>query len=226
MDSAKTVLTTWLPRLAIVFAIFVLYDYFMVFEKDPSSPLVMKRDERAKAQAMNETLRKKTEEAKKFYESLQKSREELRAAAQKLNEMKVVLTDRLDVPEFMKMVVTEGRRIGLTIQSLKPVTTSQKEYYVEHPFEMKFRGVYLQLLLFVKRMSNLQGIVRIDDIDVKPVGSQAAQYVELSGTLILKTYRYLGSKADEIGSKEMGKTPKAAGDPGTAENPNSSERKQ
>jgi len=51
----------------------------------------------------------------------------------------------------------------------------------------------------VNRLSNLQRIVRIESVDMKPVSSAASKYVELEGSLEVKTFSYVGSKADQVG---------------------------
>jgi hypothetical protein len=82
---------------------------------------------------------------------------------------------------------------------------------------MDFRGVYLQLLVFLERLANLERIVRTENITMHPVSSQKAAYVELEGKLELKTYKYQGSKADDL--VKVSAPPQGVGGPPQGTNP-------
>jgi Tfp pilus assembly protein PilO len=109
------------------------------------------------------------------------------------------LSENLDLPEFMKTVLTEARRVGLFVVSLRPAGSTEKEYYGEHVFDFAFRGVFVQMMLFLDHMANVQKIVRVDNFNIRPRGSTSGRYVEIDGTVQLKAYRYIASKADSLG---------------------------
>src|SRR5205823_12664401 len=89
-------------------------------------------------------------------------------------------------------------RVGLQVNGIKPLEPRKSEYYVEQPFELNFRAVYAQLYVFLQRLSTVERIARVDDFDIHPAGPSSAPYVELTGTIEIKTYKYIGSKADEL----------------------------
>ncbi|MCM2276756.1 MAG: type 4a pilus biogenesis protein PilO [Oligoflexia bacterium] len=195
--------------LLVVYLAYLAYDLH-AFNSDEASDLNLKKKEVAAAQEDLAKLNKKVEQTKEFMRSLNTKREELRKLAQELEDTKAVLTETLDVPAFMKLVLTEAQRVGLTVQSIKPGEVSRQEYYAQQLFDVSFRGVYVQLIGFLDRLANLQKIVRVDDFTMKPISSSSARHVELEGMLQLKAFRYAGSKADELGKKETEGTPGAA----------------
>jgi type IV pilus assembly protein PilO len=173
------------------------WDYY-TFTSDDASPWIMKQREIEGLKTENEKLQTKVKQANEFLKSLESKKAELRKLAEDLDSMKGTVSETLDVPEFMKTTLTEARRVGLIVVKLQPSAAMSKEFYAEQPFDFSFRGVYVQLMAFLDHMANIQKIVRVDNFSVKPVSSSSSRYVELEGTVQIKAYRYLTSKADSI----------------------------
>jgi Tfp pilus assembly protein PilO len=186
------------------------WDYYG-FKSDADSPLQQKRAEIEAAREEVTKLRKKFVEVETFRRNLEIKRGEIQKLTEELNNTKSSLSDDFDIPFLMKTILTEANRVGLVVKSLRPGAIKQAEYYSEQPFDLEFRGVYFQLVGFMSRIANLQKIIRTDEIGIKRVSSPDSRYVELSGKLQLKTYRYKHSKADEISRGHEGKASLASG---------------
>jgi Tfp pilus assembly protein PilO len=178
----------------LVFAAYLLYDYYSFIHGEYQQ----RQTELQAVQAETQALTTKLAQAREFYKTLDQKRAELRSLAQQLEQMKATLADTTDVPAFMKMVVIEAARVGLTVLGLKPTTSQTYDYYVEQAFDLQYRSVYPQLVVFLERLSNLETIIRVDNFNAKRNGPSTAQFVELNGVLELRTYRYRTSKADDI----------------------------
>jgi Tfp pilus assembly protein PilO len=157
---------------------------------------------------------KKIAEAKDFYQNLEKKRQELRDLSSELATMKSTLTENNDIPAFMKLVLNEAKRVGLTVTSLTPQVLQNFPYYIEQPFELSFQGVFVQLIAFLDRLAQAERIVRVDDFVVRPKGqtAKANRFVELEGTIKVRSYVYLGTTEDEVATKGGSDTIKAAAD--------------
>lgn len=185
--------------IAAVIALYMGYDYYW-FTTDAASPLVQKQAQIVTITEENEKLKTKIKQANDFLKSLDAKKAELRALHQQLQDMKGTLSETLDVPDFMKTTITEAKKVGLAVLSLKPTESAKKEYYAEQAFDLAFKGVFVQLVVFFDRVANLQKIVRVENFALKPVSSSLSRYVELEGVVQLKVYRYIGSKADTLGT--------------------------
>jgi Tfp pilus assembly protein PilO len=191
---------------------------FYQFKYSPDSGLTQKTAESERISKENTDIDKRIKSAREFYRTLDQKRMELRQLAQQLDEMKATLTDQLDVPFLVKLFVTEAAKVGLTVVSIRPGQTKVEDYYAYQSFNLDFRAVYVQLLVFLERLSTVERIVRIETLNATPSGSQTSQYVELSGSIELKAYKYIGSKADTLGRSEgdaSAGAPGAPGGPGT-----------
>jgi len=197
----KEFIRVWAPIIGLAFAGYYSYDYYYVFQQDPASPLAARKTELAAIKKQNEVLEGKMKELEEFSRQLEAKKEQIRSIAQQLADTRGALADDLLMPDFMKMLVSEAKRVGLTVLSITPARKGAKEYYYEYPVEVKFRGIYAQLYSYLSRISNLQRIVRVSRFDMKPISSSSSKFVELEGVLEVKTFAYVGSKADQVGKE-------------------------
>lgn len=205
MEALRALLDRYLPLVGVALGLYFAYDVY-TFSTDPSSEWVSKR---AQVQAQEESVRQlenQVKQAEAFFKSLEAKRVEIRNLAMQLNEMKVSLSNDLDIPSLLKVIAFEAQRVGLRVQSIKPGASQKRELYVESAFELEFRGVFAQLVIFMQRLASAQRILKIENFMVEPLVNSASspspnKYVELRGTLQILAYAYSPSKADEVAEK-------------------------
>jgi Tfp pilus assembly protein PilO len=194
-------MNTSVITMAFVFALGYLgYDLYNFYE-DPSSSYQLAKAETVNLQNTINERKVKIEEAKVFFQTLEAKRAELRQLSAQLNTMKSTLSESLDLPQFMKNILAEAKKVGLTVTGLSPQTSVENPYYVEQPFDLTFQGVFVQLVAFLDRLSKLENIIRVDDFSIKPKSGllPGAKYVETEGNIKVKTYYYRGSAEDQLG---------------------------
>ncbi len=163
---------------------------FYTFKTDATSELGVKRAQWQANKASIEGLKAKAKIAHDFYNGLDVKVTEIRTLQGELENMKSSLSNELDIPGFVKMVVTEASKVGLRVLSIKPTALRTTDLYVEQAFEMSYQGLFAQLLVFLDRLAKLKRIVRVDSFDVKRLGSATSNYVEIGGVVQIKAYRY------------------------------------
>lgn len=212
--------------------VFLVFGYLgwdaYTFFYDSSSELLTQEAQVAQLQTEVDAKMKKVQDAKKFFASLESKRAEIRKLSSRLADMKSTLSESLDIPNFMKVVLTEAKRIGISITSLTPQPISKAkdpnaDFYIEQPFDVTFQGVYVQLIAFLDRLSQASKIIRVDDFSIRPqttatVGGtdkNKTKFVPLTGSIVVKTYAYKGSKEDDLarqgGVAAAGASPPAGG---------------
>lgn len=178
------------------------FDYYS-YTNDAESPLVQKIAQIEVMKKESVALQKKVKEMQEFSKKLEQKRAELRDLAQQLDAMKSGISEEIDVAQFLKATTSEAKKVGLKVVSLKPASPVSQEFYQEQPFDFQFKGVYVQLLVFLDRLSALQQIVRVENFDVKNITPSSSSIVELDGTIQIKTFKYLASKADEVAKAKV-----------------------
>ena len=193
-----------LNRIPWILIAFLVLGYFgwgyYDFLNNESSEL---NQEKARVVSIREDISRKTsklKEVEQFRLTVDARRRQILEMKSRLEELKLAVSDTLDNSEFMDILNAEARRVGLDVVQLSHGTTGLKELYAEHPFKLSVRGVYLQFLVFLERLSKLQKIIRVDTFSVLPrPGAQISRpLVELDVALDMKVFRYISSAADKV----------------------------
>lgn len=197
-----------IPLIPLLFAYlgYLGYDYYQ-FMTDTFSPLNQMKQQVVSAQTDVDKLNAKIKQMNDFAKVLSLKKLALRNLAMELESNKASLPETLDIPDLMKTVVTEAKRAGLTVTSLKPGETKAADYYAEQAFQFSSTGIYFQYVAFLDRVANLQKIITVDDLDFSPVSGAASKYIQLKSTIDFRAYRYVATKEDELGKDA---TPKPA----------------
>lgn len=181
------------------------WDYYS-FHNDPESPLQMKTIEVATVVDENQRLEGNLKRLEAFRSQMAVKRAEFVLLHQKLNEFKTTLDETFDSPAFLRTADTEAKKTGLSVEKITPLGQPEnKEYYTEHTFEFGFKGVYVQLLVFLHRLSQIQTLVRVESFMIRPTGKRMSGYTQLEGIVKIKGYNYLRSKADDLQAGGAGK---------------------
>jgi len=201
MDSKRllSMIVFWVPFALFMYSGYQVYVFLNQYKTDPESNFYVQKSQVDQVKKEIESLEKKNKAMQEFLKGLEKTKVDISEQSLKLSELKAAMSEKVDVPEFMKLVVTEAKRAGLTVLGIKPKARQDLEYYREFPFELKLKGVYAQMVTFMGRIANLERLIRIDAYSLKPVSSASSRFVEIEGEFEVKTFGYLGSQADQVG---------------------------
>lgn len=176
---------------------------FYGFNHDTDSELLQKRQQLESVNSEIKETQKKLKNMQDFLRTLENQKVELRKLALQLEETKAMVSEQMDYGLLMRLIDGEAKKVGLIVDGLKPGAESKFPYYVEQAFDLKFRGVYIQLQVFLEHLAALEKIIRVGDIMVKPITAANSRFVQLDGQMILNAYRYVGSDADTKGKENQ-----------------------
>jgi len=148
-----------------------------------------------------ESLKKDVKKAEDFQASNKSIKQEIQLKASELEQMQVELTETIDIAEFLRMISTEAKRIGIRVTSLRPGREKLDEFYVSKAVELKYEGVFVQLMVFLKRLSDVRKIVRVDDFQIEVKGDPSGQLVPLQGRMDIQMFKYRVTSEDELMEK-------------------------
>ncbi len=194
---------SYLFLLFIVGAGYLGYDYYS-FYNDPASELLVKQEEIRVKQEEIESKKKKAEEGKQFIARLETKKAELRTLVEQLSQMKQTLSENSDMPGFSKFLFEESKKLSLTLNSVAPGARVKQNFYEEIPLQIAFSGMFVQIVAFLERIAQADRIVRVDSVQLRSRAGQPAgqKFVEIDGTLLLKTFMYQPTIEDEAGKEK------------------------
>ncbi len=201
-SSLKAILNR-IPFKIFVLALLAWQGYqFWDFENGPDSAKMQKINELQGMQTSLANTKKSLEKLETFRRELETKRAELVAMVAKLGELKAQIREKLDDAEFLRIINAEAGRTGLQLERLNPEGLPQKkENYTEQGFQIGFRGIFVQVLVFFHRLTQMQSIAAIDSFTITAPNSQQAGFVRLDGVMRVNGYSYQVSRVDEIGKK-------------------------
>jgi type IV pilus assembly protein PilO len=131
----------------------------------------------------NETTAKKVASLKAENDSLRPYDSKLKELdvqisnlTQQLDQMKQIVPDEKEADNFIRMVNATANASGIEVRSYETKPTSSKEFFVEAPFAIELDGPYYSVLTFFDKMSKLERIVNVSDLQMAtPVQSGPAR---------------------------------------------------
>jgi Tfp pilus assembly protein PilO len=203
-----------------VYIAYLGYGYYQ-FMNDESGEIHVKQAELRAARDDIQKLEKRVKTVSDFMQSLSVKKQELRQLAQDLQDTKVNLPETLDEADLMEIINLELNRAGLSYSHLTPLGKKSYEFYEASDFSFQSTGVFFQYLTFIESITSLRKILRVTEIKLTPVSPAWSSYVQLSGEMRISAYRYLGTKADELGNAANAAAANAGRGAPTSVNPGS-----
>lgn len=153
-------------RIALFVGIFVLiigsFAYFFYFPK--IAEVKKLRDE-------HKTLEKKLDKAKKEAATLNSFEEKMKKAQQEFDLALKALPNSQEIPTLLSSISKSGENAGLQFTLFQPKGSINKGFYAEIPVSIKVIGGYHNVAVFFDKVAELDRIVNIRNINLKPSGS-------------------------------------------------------
>ncbi len=100
-----------------------------------------------------------------------------------LEQMKRIVPEETEAPQFMEMMQAEARRSGIEVRRYTSKPAVQREFFTEVPFDMELDGPYYSVLRFFRSVSHLDRIINV-------AGMKMATIQKPSEAGVKKSYRY------------------------------------
>ena len=100
-----------------------------------------------------------------------------------LEQMKRIVPDEKEAPQFMQMMQGEAKKAGIEIRRYEAKGTNTKEFFTEVPWDVELDGPYYSMLRFFDNVAHLDRIVNISGLKMASVRKPGDAGVK-------KTYQY------------------------------------
>ena len=113
----------------------------------------------------------------------------------------VLLPKSQEIPDLLRNISDLGRQSGLDFLSFIPGVETPKDFYAEIPLDIKIRGPYHNLGLFLDKISKLERIVTVNNIKTEKVDLEGNEIL-LTSSCRLLTYRFTNIKPEQPKKKK------------------------
>jgi len=198
-DPGRWPLPVRLGAIGVFFVVMsMLLVYFLVWSQ--------KKDELAQAEGQEQTLRTefRTKHAKAVNLDLYK--QQLVDIQKSFGAMLRQLPGKTEMEALLVDISQTGVGVGLQQQLFQPQPEQGRDFYAERPIKIRLAGTYHQLGEFVSGIAALPRIVTLHNVEIKSVGKDNFDQLQMDVTA--KTYRYLDDQ--EVADAEATKKKNAA----------------
>lgn len=169
----------------LLFLLPVVLFYFFWFQpqQEKTNNLVQQRT----------TLTQDLQKAKAKAANRDKLQAELEAAEARFEETALLLPKEKEIPALLTNISALGRGAGLDFLTFKPQADIPKDFYSEIPVDIKVRGPYHNMGIFLDQVSKLDRIVTVSNITMGGPKKEAGEMLLNSGCRLV-TYRFTNKK--------------------------------
>ena len=124
--------------------------------------------------------------------------------------LKELPNDR-EIPGLLKGISGMGKKVGLEVVKFQPLPERLQEYVAEVPVALELTGNYHEVALFFERLSKMNRIVYVQDIEIKePKDAGGEVRLKVSGNAV--TFRFLSeAEIAQVAGQKKGKAKPAGG---------------
>lgn len=101
-----------------------------------------------------------------------------------------LLPQQQEIPSLLTSISDIGQNSGLDFLSFIPKNEMRKEFYADIPVDIKVRGTYHNVGVFLDKISDLSRIVTVSNINMGGPKPQVGEMI-LETTFSLVTYRFV-----------------------------------
>ncbi|MGD9947392.1 MAG: type 4a pilus biogenesis protein PilO [Desulfobulbus sp.] len=173
--------------LGVIFLLPLVLCYFFVYQPNIEQTDTLK----AKIQTSTAELTR----VRKAARDRPKHEEELKKAKEAFELTSVLLPKSQEIPDLLRNISDLGKHSGLDFLSFVPGGEVPKDFYAEIPIDIKIRGPYHNLGLFLDKVSKLERIVTVNNIRTEKVDFDGNEIL-LTSSCRLLTYRFTNIKLE------------------------------
>jgi type IV pilus assembly protein PilO len=138
-------------------------------------------------------ITKELQVAKAKAANLPKLMAELEATQILFEETAALLPKEKEIPSLLTNISALGRGSGLDFLTFKPSADIPKDFYSEIPIDIKVRGPYHNMGIFLDQVSKLDRIVTVSNITMGGPKKEGGEML-LNSSCRLVTYRFTNKK--------------------------------
>jgi len=140
---------------------------------------------------------KELDKAKRNAMQLNKYRNQMKNAQEQFRVVMKALPENEEIPSLLASISQSGKDAGLDFNSFKPRTEVDKDFYAEIPVSINISGNYHNVAIFFDKVANLDRIVNIQDINMKP--QKGGDIINITCTAV--TYKFIDPKKQKKSKK-------------------------
>ncbi len=136
-----------------------------------------------------EVVKEEVKKARKTAADLPRHKKEFEEVQKEFEATAILLPKTQEIPNLLRNISDLGKSAGLDFLKFVPGVEIPKDFYAEIPIDITISGPYHNLGLFLDKVSKLDRIVTVNNINIDKSGKDGLEML-LNSTCRLVTYRF------------------------------------
>ncbi|MBC8317683.1 MAG: type 4a pilus biogenesis protein PilO [Desulfobulbaceae bacterium] len=149
-----------------------------------------KSEEITKLTTKQSKLQQEVRRVEKVASKIEQHRAEMAETKELFTQASSLLPQKQEIPSLLTSISDQGTNSGLDFLSFTPKQEVQREFYAEIPVDIKVRGPYHNVGVFLDKISKLPRIVNVDNITMGGPKQEAGEMMLNTGFKLV-TYRFI-----------------------------------
>jgi type IV pilus assembly protein PilO len=159
--------------------------YWYSFHRSKAATIKNLRNDLSNKQA-------KLNENKAIARNLPRFKEEVEKLNLRLGKVVQELPNSREIPNLLETISNMGSVSGLEVVFIKPKADVDKGFYAEVPIQVRVKGGYHEMGMFLEALSKLPRIINVSDISMgNPKEDERSGVIILDISALATTYRYV-----------------------------------
>ncbi len=147
------------------------------------------------------TLKQRLNKARIRARNLKKFEQEFAQVDAQFKEALKLLPNEKEIPKLLRNITQLGSDSALEFRLFSPKKERTEDFYIEIPVSLEVSGTYHNVAVFFDKVGQMERIVNILNVSMKPVKPRSTQLVTTCDAV---TYRFKG-KGDVKATRKKGK---------------------
>lgn len=208
-----------LSKLHIIILLYTAYAAYGYYE-DYQARLLVTSEQIPSLEKDIVGLKKRLEAIDTYKKNIESSKKSVEEVFKNIEKVQRQLPAEVNDIDILDHIAKEGRQLNIPELTSTPLNQVTEGFSITKPFRVKGKGTFLQLVVFLERLSRTDRIFNIQKVDlIAPLTAQKGRFQVIDMDGIIETYKYnQGYKEsngiDEINSRFGTDQAGAPGEPG------------
>jgi len=158
-----------------------------------------KTEDIAKTKTQIAELRQKLNRTKIRAKRLKQFNAELARVDTQFREALKLLPNKKEIPNLLRTVTQLGTDSNLEFRLFSPKGERARDFFMEIPVSIEVSGSYHNVAIFFEKVGNMERIVNILNVSMKPVGKRSTTLITQCDAV---TYRFKGGSSAKATKKK------------------------
>ena len=148
--------------------------------------------------------KKEKKQLTQYLKDVEAAKERIELVATEVEKIQKKLPDTVDDTKNLSLLKSLAEKLNIKSIYLTPLDEITKGFYIAKRYSMKASGTYLQFLMLMEQIGNMETILNVKRISLEnQQEKQRGRFQIINGDIIIETYRFNTGYRESRGIEEI-----------------------